>query len=65
MNNQCTCITCKYVRQMEILIPDKDLRLKVMALTEGFYEAMVSEGMNKDMEIIRLKKELKNLKKKV
>ena len=52
----CTCTTCKYVRQMEILIPDAGLRNKVMALTDRLYEAMASEIIDLEMKLLEKEK---------
>ena len=56
----CKCTTCKYVRQMEILIPDDDLRNKVMALTDRLYEAMASEIIDLEMKLLARKKGVKH-----
>ena len=59
MTNVCKCITCKHVAEMKKLIPNEALRNKVLTVTDDLYEAMASSSMDKDMEIIRLKAELK------
>ena len=59
MDRKCKCLTCNHITEMEKLIPDKDLRNKVLTVTDDLYDAMASSSMDKDMEIIRLKAELK------
>lgn len=59
---KCKCLTCTHVRAMHKLIPDDKLCNEVMAVTDDLYEGMAAESMDKDMEILRLKKLLEEIK---
>jgi len=63
MTNVCKCITCKHVAEMKKLIPNEALRNKVLTVTDDLYEAMASECIDKDMDMIHLKAENDRLKK--
>ena len=62
-NGKCTCLTCEHIRQITKLIPDDDLRNKVLEVTDGLYEAMASESMDLSMEVIAKDKKIKELEK--
>ena len=53
---KCKCITCKYVREMKELIPDDDLRNKVMKVTDDLFDGMENEILDLEMELINIKK---------
>ena len=61
MSIKCKCLTCNHITEMEKLIPGKTLCNKVLAVTDDLYNAMAGENMDKDMEIVRLKAENKEL----
>ena len=63
MSIKCKCLTCNHITEMEKLIPDKTLRNKVLAVTDDLYNAMASECIDKDMDMIHLKAENDRLKK--
>lgn len=62
---KCTCITCEHVAEMKKLIPDDDLRNKVLEVTNELFERMASESMDLGMEVIKLKDEIERLKKRL
>lgn len=52
---KCNCITCKHVAEMRKLIPDEVLCNKVMAVTDGLFDGMAGECIDKDRKISDLK----------
>jgi hypothetical protein len=55
INGKCQCEICQYVRKLEELIPDEELRNKVMLLDDGLHEAMETRIVDLGMENIELK----------
>ncbi len=63
INGECQCEICQYVRKLEELIPDEDLRNKVMLLDDGLHEAMETRVIDLAMENAELKSQLDSMKK--
>ena len=53
---KCKCITCTHIAEIKKLIPDDTLRNKVLAVTDGLYEAMVGEIIKLQNKIDELNK---------
>ena len=52
---KCKCITCKHVRAIKELIPDDELRNKVMKVTNDLFEGMASRIVDLEMELIAMR----------